>query len=352
MTQTQDSVQWPFTPAARNIEIVGAGGAYLIQADGSRLLDAAGGAIVVNVGHGRESVAQAVYEATKTTTYVVPPWLTTERRNLIERLRADWLPPSFDHIHLTCGGSEGVETAMKIAIQSQAARGEPTRTKIIGRSVSYHGTTLATTAVGGHTARKKGLAHVLETYPSVPTPYPLRCPLGAHHPGAGRCPDEGKLRQLEPQTPRLRSLVDDDIEPIIFHRRVKIFLDRRLEPVDFIYEQDVAFLQARQQTRQLAGLLDHGSARVLDVRPHRVRDDVGERRLPKPGRPAQQNMFENVSAFLGRFDEQLQPFANFHLSGELAEHRRPERNLEGRIRRGWNDGSHGLRRNSRQGESE
>ena len=36
MTQTQDSVQWPFTHAARNIEIVGAGGAYLIQADGHR----------------------------------------------------------------------------------------------------------------------------------------------------------------------------------------------------------------------------------------------------------------------------------------------------------------------------
>jgi adenosylmethionine-8-amino-7-oxononanoate aminotransferase len=186
LTQNHDSVQWPFTPSARNIEIVGAGGAYLIQADGSRLLDAAGGAIVVNVGHGRASVAQAVFEATKTTTYVVPPWLTPDRRKLIERLRADWLPPSFDHIHLTCGGSEGIETAMKIAIQSQAARGMPQRYKIIGRSVSYHGTTLATTAVGGHTARKKGLAHVLETYPSVPTPYPLRCPLGPHHPDAGR----------------------------------------------------------------------------------------------------------------------------------------------------------------------
>ena len=181
-----DTVQWPFIPNARNIEIVGAEGAYLIQSDGSRLLDAAGGAIVANVGHGRETVARAVYEATKSTTYVVPPWLTPQRRQLVERLKADWLPPRFDHIHLTCGGSEGVETAMKIAIQSQAARGQLQRTKIIGRSVSYHGTTLATTAVGGHTARKKGLAHVLETYPSTPTPYPLRCPLGPNHPDAGR----------------------------------------------------------------------------------------------------------------------------------------------------------------------
>jgi adenosylmethionine-8-amino-7-oxononanoate aminotransferase len=183
---TRTDVPWPFTPNARNIEITGAEGAYLIRSDGSRILDAAGGAIVANVGHGRESVARAVYEATKTTTYVVPPWLTPQRKALVERLRTDWLPPRFDHIHLTCGGSEGVETAMKIAIQSHAARGATQRSKIIGRSVSYHGTTLATTAVGGHTSRKKGLAHVLGSYPSVPTPYPLRCPLGPNHPDAGR----------------------------------------------------------------------------------------------------------------------------------------------------------------------
>src|SRR4051794_19048165 len=186
VNESNHGVQWPFLPATRNIEIVGAGGAYLIEADGRRILDAAGGAIVANVGHGRASVAHAVYHATKTATYVVPPWLTPERRRLVERLRAHWLPPRFDHIHLTCGGSEGIETAMKIAIQHHAARGAPERTKIIGRSVSYHGTTLATTAVGGHTARKKGLSHVLESYPNAPTPYPLRCPLGANHVDVGR----------------------------------------------------------------------------------------------------------------------------------------------------------------------
>ncbi|MCX7064994.1 MAG: aminotransferase class III-fold pyridoxal phosphate-dependent enzyme [Proteobacteria bacterium] len=201
MTKINTTVAWPFTPNPHNIDIVGADGAYLINAAGDRILDAAGGAIVANVGHGRESVAKAVYQATKTTTYVVPPWLTPDRRRLIERLRADWLPPRFDHIHLTCGGSEGVETAMKIAIQHHAALGAPQRNKIIGRSVSYHGTTLATTAVGGHTARKKGLAHVLEFYPSVPTPYPLRCPLGPHHRDAGRYYVDALARLIEAEDP-------------------------------------------------------------------------------------------------------------------------------------------------------
>ena len=182
---TPSEIPWPFIPAVRNVSIVRAEGAYLETADGQRILDAAGGAIVVNVGHGRASVVEAVAEATATATYVVPPWLTPSRAALVERLRADWLPASLGRIHLACGGSEGVESAMKIALQYQAARGESQRKLIIGRDVSYHGTTLATTAVGGHEARKRGLAHALSDYPRVATPYPLRCPLGAHHADAG-----------------------------------------------------------------------------------------------------------------------------------------------------------------------
>ncbi len=179
------SIRWPFTAMVSAFEIAGADGSYLIAADGRRILDAAGGAIVANVGHGRASVADAVAKATREESYVVPPWLTPSRRRLLTRLKEDWLPPQFEFVHLASGGSEGVETAMKLAIQCHAARGDERRRKIIGRNVSYHGTTLATTAVGGHTARKKGLAHALEAYPVTPTPYPLRSGFGPGHPQLG-----------------------------------------------------------------------------------------------------------------------------------------------------------------------
>ncbi len=93
---TSSEIPWPFIPAVRNVSIVRAEGAYLETADGHRILDAAGGAIVVNVGHGRACVVEAVAEATATATYVVPPWLTPSRVALVERLRADWLPASLD----------------------------------------------------------------------------------------------------------------------------------------------------------------------------------------------------------------------------------------------------------------
>jgi adenosylmethionine-8-amino-7-oxononanoate aminotransferase len=180
------NVRWPFVGSTRPFQIVGSDGVWLVASDGRRILDAAGGAIVCNVGHGRAVVADAVARATREATYVVPPWLTPSRIALLERLERDWLPADLPHVHLASGGSEGVETAMKLAIQFHAARGQPERTKIVGRDLSYHGTTLATTAVGGHAGRKKGLAHALPTYPHAPTPYPLRGPRGANDSNRGQ----------------------------------------------------------------------------------------------------------------------------------------------------------------------
>ncbi|MFU8814419.1 MAG: aspartate aminotransferase family protein [Pseudomonadales bacterium] len=178
-------VNWPFL-RSDNPTIVRAQGVYLYTDDGRRLLDAAGGAIVANIGHGRERVVARVAEATRDCTYVVPPWITPSRRALAENLERDWLPENLTRIHITSGGSEAVESALKMALLYQAAIGQPQRTKIISRSVSYHGTTVSTTALSGHPARKRGLEHALVSHPHVFTPYPLRCPLGSHHPDAAR----------------------------------------------------------------------------------------------------------------------------------------------------------------------
>ena len=167
---------YPIIPWSLPRKVERAEGVYLYMEDGRRVLDAAGGAIVTNIGHGRAEVAEAVAEATRREGYVIPPWLTPTRQRLMDRLKADWLPPEFTRAHLTCGGSEGIETAMKVALQYHYAHGRPEKSSILGHSVSYHGTTLATTGVGGHEGRRFGLAHALPEYPSSPTPDPLRCP--------------------------------------------------------------------------------------------------------------------------------------------------------------------------------
>lgn len=166
---------WPYLHNRNATHIVRSEGCYLYEKNGARILDACGGAIVTNVGHGRKEVADAVAKATLNTGFVVPPWLTPEREALVDRLMRDWLPPEMNHMHSTCGGSEGNEAAMKIAVQYHAAQGNPEKCKIVGRNVSYHGTTISTLAVGGHEARKTGLKHALQMHPSVEAPYLLRC---------------------------------------------------------------------------------------------------------------------------------------------------------------------------------
>lgn len=181
---SDNSVTWPFLPQKRPNSLSHAKGAYLHMKDGSKILDAAGGAIVTSVGHGREVVADAIRSAVINASYVVPPWLTPEREALVEELNSHWLPSHLNRIHMTCSGSEGNEAAMKLAVQYHASKGQPERNVILARSVSYHGTTISTAAVSGHPARKRGLESFLQEFPRIETPYPLRCPLGSHHPDA------------------------------------------------------------------------------------------------------------------------------------------------------------------------
>jgi adenosylmethionine-8-amino-7-oxononanoate aminotransferase len=71
-----------------------------------------------------------------------------------------------------------VDAALRLARQHHVAAGRPSRWKVIGRELSYHGTTLGTLAAGGHPKRRKGLEPLLGAWPKAPACYCLRCPLG------------------------------------------------------------------------------------------------------------------------------------------------------------------------------
>ena len=177
-------IKWPFLPKDAGLNIVKTDGAYLYTPEGKKILDAASGAIVNNIGYGREEVAEAIKEASLNNTYVLPPFLTPEREELLDELRNHWLPSHLTRIHLSSGGSEANESAVKLAIQYQASRGKPEKNIILTRDLSYHGTTLNMSGISGHTARKRGLESYVPAPRTIETPYPLRCPLGSFHPDA------------------------------------------------------------------------------------------------------------------------------------------------------------------------
>jgi len=148
--------------------IVRAEGCELITNSGRRILDAAGGAVVNNIGHGRQEVADAVAEAMSALGYVVPIWPTPYRSALANHLVEHWLPDGFDQVFFAAGGSEANDTAIRLARMHHLSRGDEQRHKVIGRIPSYHGSTLATLAIGGHMARRDGFDPLLAEHPKVP----------------------------------------------------------------------------------------------------------------------------------------------------------------------------------------
>ncbi len=162
------SDRYAFLPGAPpSPTIVGGEGVYLITADGRRILDAAAGAIVGNIGWGRTEVAEAA-AAVMPMGYVVPLWPTPSRLALHDELVDHWLPDGMGHVFFTSGGSESTDSALRLARAYQVAKGRPGRWKIVGRHPSYHGMTLGTMSAASHLGRQAGYEPMLLPFPKVP----------------------------------------------------------------------------------------------------------------------------------------------------------------------------------------
>jgi adenosylmethionine-8-amino-7-oxononanoate aminotransferase len=169
----RDAARYHFVPGGRGglgrfPTVVGGEGCWLYTDDGRRILDAAGGAIVVNIGHGRREVADAVRAALDGGAYVVPIWPTPHRLRLHDVLVERWLPDGMQNVFFTSGGSESADSALRLARATHLAQGRDTRWKVIGRHPSYHGITLGALAVGSHSGRRAGYDPLLLDFPKVP----------------------------------------------------------------------------------------------------------------------------------------------------------------------------------------
>lgn len=168
-----DANRYQFVSRRHGPTIVGGDGVWLHSADGRRILDAAGGAIVSNIGHGRREVADAVRDALDGSAYVVPIWPTPERLRLHDQLVERWLPDGMSHAFFTSGGSESADSALRLARAWHVACGRPERWKVVGRHPSYHGITVGALAAGSHSGRRAGYEPLLLDLPKVPWDDPV-----------------------------------------------------------------------------------------------------------------------------------------------------------------------------------
>jgi adenosylmethionine-8-amino-7-oxononanoate aminotransferase len=157
-------------------------GVYLYDAEGHRYLDASGGAIVANIGHGVREVVEAMADQAARVAYIHPTMFTSQPLETYAQALAEIVPLSDAQFYFLCSGSEAVETAVKLARQAQLVRGEAERHLVIGRWGSYHGTTLGALAVTGKPAMRNVFMPLLRDMPHIPPPYCYRCPFGLTHP--------------------------------------------------------------------------------------------------------------------------------------------------------------------------
>ncbi|QEW08316.1 aspartate aminotransferase family protein [Nitrincola iocasae] len=130
-------------------------GVYIIDADNKRYLDACGGAAVSCLGHSDTSVIAAIKNQVDSIAYAHSSFFTTEPMEQLADFLAERAPGSLNSVYFVSGGSEAVESALKLARQFFVEKGEPQRKHIIARRQSYHGNTLGALATGGNLWRRQ-----------------------------------------------------------------------------------------------------------------------------------------------------------------------------------------------------
>lgn len=151
-------------------------GCTVMDAQGRTYLDALSGQWLVNVGHGREAIAEAMAQQAKTLAYGNASRAATLPAIQLAAVLAHLTPGDLSMVFFSSGGSEAVESALKIARQYHALCGEPERYKVIARRGSYHGATYGAMSVSGS---RRGVdpyfGPLLPGALSVSAPYCYRC---------------------------------------------------------------------------------------------------------------------------------------------------------------------------------
>jgi adenosylmethionine-8-amino-7-oxononanoate aminotransferase len=149
-------------------------GSTIWDKDGRAYLDAAGGAIVVNVGHGRQTVVDAMERQARAFTYVHGTTFTSEPLEAYARAVGAHLPVDDPAIYPVSGGSEAIESCLKLVRSYHLARREPDRTVVIARYGSYHGNSMGALDLSGREPLRKPYEPWLGRFQHISAAYPYR----------------------------------------------------------------------------------------------------------------------------------------------------------------------------------
>ncbi|QTF07870.1 aspartate aminotransferase family protein [Brenneria izadpanahii] len=142
--------------------IVGADARWLVDAHGRRIYDSLSGLWTCGAGHCRNEIQQAVAKQLSTLDYS-PGFQYGHPLSfrLAEKI-AELMPGDLNHIFFACSGSECADTAVKMARAYWRLKGQPAKTRLIGRARGYHGVNVAGTSLGGIGGNRKMFGQLME----------------------------------------------------------------------------------------------------------------------------------------------------------------------------------------------
>lgn len=140
---------------------VRAQGVYLYDDTGKDYLDGSGGAMTVSLGHGVPEVLRAMQEQAHQLCFCYRTQFTSEPAEVLARTLVALAPEGITHAFFVNSGSEASELAIRSSIQYWRERGQPEKTLLLGRRVSYHGMTMGSLSVSGHNARRSDYSNLL-----------------------------------------------------------------------------------------------------------------------------------------------------------------------------------------------
>lgn len=178
-------------------------GTYLYDTDGKRYIDGSGGPAVYCLGHGHEEVNQAIKDQLDRIAHGYRYNFTSDPLEELTAQIGEACGGTLKHVVFVSGGSEAVESALKLALQYHAARGEMSRRRFISRERSWHGNTLGALALSGFLERRRPFEGALIDVPRLSPANVYRPPQGVGEDGVAEfCAAEleRKILELSPET--------------------------------------------------------------------------------------------------------------------------------------------------------
>jgi len=187
-------------------------GIYMWDRSGKRYIDGSSGAMVSNIGHSNPNVLAAMRRQMEKSTFGYRLHFETEASEALADKLAELSPPGLERSFFVSGGSEAVESTLKLARQYALASGEPKRWKIISRQPSYHGCTLGALAITGYTPLTSPFAPMMQAMPKIPAPRAYLDHLDPADPATGQHYADLLAAKIEEEGPE--SVLAFIVEPI------------------------------------------------------------------------------------------------------------------------------------------